>query len=173
VRHLYASRDFKLSFTDGSEALFLRREGWADDGVNLGEPATTDRLLALAGSRFAGNARLLSAARIQIATLCVVVGELVEAARVLSGMPELEATALSGRVKLAAGDLDGAERIAGDALAGDARDVRALDLMAAVSARRGELRRAAGFLRQALSVDPFDGEATNLLASMEAHQHER
>jgi tetratricopeptide (TPR) repeat protein len=171
--HLYASRDFKLAFTDGSEALFLRREGWADDGVNLGERATTERLLALAQKRFEGDTRLLTAARLQIATLDVVAGELGEAARVLSDMSGPEAQALSGRVRLAAGDLEAAERIGARALDGDARDVRALDLMAAVSARRGELRRAAVFLRQALSVDPFDGEAKNLLATMEEYQHER
>jgi tetratricopeptide (TPR) repeat protein len=173
VRHLYASRDFKLAFTDGSEVLFLRREGWADDGMNLGDRATTERLLALAGARFAGDTRLAAALRLQIATLDVVVGEFGEAERVLSDMPGSDAAALSGRVRLAAGDLDAAERIGARALDDDARDVRALDLMAAVAARRGEPRRAVGFLRQALSVDPYDGEATNLLATMEESQHER
>ena len=173
IRHLYVSRDFKLAYTDGSEALFLRREGWADDGVILGERATTKRLVAQADARYAGDARLASAARVQLATLDVVVGELGEAAEVLSGMTTPDAEALAARVHLAGGDLDGAERMSARALDADARDVRALDVLATVSARRGELRRAGGFVRQALAVDPFDIEASNLLAAMEEHQHER
>jgi hypothetical protein len=173
IRHLAASRDFKLAYTDGSEVLFLRREGWADDGMNLGQRATTDGLIAQAEARFRGDARLVSAARVQLATLQVVLGELDEAAHVLAGVTSPEAVALSARVRLARGDLDGAEEMGARALNDDARDVRALNLMATVAARRGELRRAGGFLRQALDVEPFDVEASNLLASVEEHQHER
>jgi hypothetical protein len=173
VRHLYASRDFKLAYTDGEEVLFLHREGWADDGVNLADRATTEGLLRGAEARFAGDPRLLAAARLQIATLEAVVGALDEAEYVLASTRTPEATALSARVHLAKGDLEGAERLATLALDDDARDVRALDLLATVSARRGELRRAGGFLRQALAVDPYDGEATSLLGIMEEHHYER
>jgi tetratricopeptide (TPR) repeat protein len=172
IRHLYASRDFELAYTDGSEVLFLRREGWGDDGMNLGDPATTRRLMTEADARFHGDARLIGAARVNLATLDVVLGEMDEASRVLAGMTAPDAVALSARVRLAKGDLDGAEKLGTRALDDDARDVRALNLLATVSARRGELRRAGGFLRKSLAVDPFDVEASNLLAAMEEHQHE-
>jgi hypothetical protein len=172
VRHLYGSRDWKLDYTDGTEVLFTRREGWADLGVDLGAKETTERLVADADRRFAGEERLRLAARLQIATLDLVVGQLGEAERSLAGLGEPEASALLSRVRLARGDLEGAERLGTDALTRDSRDVRALSLLATVSARRGEIRRAAGYLRQALAVDPFDGEASGLLASMEAHTHD-
>jgi tetratricopeptide (TPR) repeat protein len=173
IRHLYQGRDFKLAYTDGSEALFLRREGWADDGVNLGSPETTERLVSEIASRFAGDPRLLSAARVELATLDAAVGELDEAVHALSGLTAPDALSLVARLRAARGELDSAERMAERALADDAKDVRALDLLATVSARRGELRRAGTFLRQALAVDPFDVEASHLLATMEDRQHER
>jgi hypothetical protein len=173
IRHLYEGRDFKLAYTDGSEALFLRREGWADDGVDLGSAETTERLVEEIAARFAGTPRLLSAARVQLATLDAALGKLDEAAHALSGLTSPDALSLLARVRAAGGDLDSAEHMAELALASDARDVRALDLLANVSARRGELRRAGTFLRQALALDPFDVEASHLLAGMEERQHER
>jgi tetratricopeptide (TPR) repeat protein len=173
IRHLYEGRDFKLAYTDGSEVLFLRREGWGDDGVDLGSPETTDRLVALMAGRFAGAPRLLSAARVQLATLDAALGKLDEAAHALSGVTAPEALSLLARVRAAHGELDSAEHMAEVALANDAKDVRALDLLATVSARRGELRRAGTFLRQVLAIDPFDVEASHLLASLEERQHER
>ena len=173
IRHLYAGRDYELAYTDGSEALFLRREGWADDGVNLGSRVTTERLTAAISERFSGDARLQSAARIELATLDAALGELDEAAYALSDQKTPDALSLLARVRAASGDLDTAERMAERALDDDAKDVRALDLLAGVSARRGELRRAGGFLRKALALDPFDVEASHLLATMEERQHER
>jgi Flp pilus assembly protein TadD len=67
-----------------------------------------------------------------------------------------------------AGDLDAAARDAEALLALDRDDVRGLDVLAVVSARRGDSEKAVAFLRRALSVNPFDAEAKRILATWEA-----
>jgi cytochrome c-type biogenesis protein CcmH/NrfG len=52
-------------------------------------------------------------------------------------------------------------------LASDHDDVRSLNLMALIALRRGDASQGLGFLRRALSVRPFDPEATQLLAKLE------
>jgi tetratricopeptide (TPR) repeat protein len=172
IAHLYGSRDWKLIFTDGAETLFAPRAAGDEDGWDLGAPATTDRVLARARKRFGASPRLFDRARIQLATLDTVVGKFREAERVLAEIHTPEAEALRARCRFASGDLQTAEEIGEQLLKADGNDVRSLDLLAMVHARRGELRHAAKLLRRALAVDPFDGEATSLLASMEEHRHE-
>ena len=42
-----------------------------------------------------------------------------------------------------------------------------MNLMAQVALRSGEFPESIRFLRRALSIDPFDGEASQLLANLE------
>jgi cytochrome c-type biogenesis protein CcmH/NrfG len=49
----------------------------------------------------------------------------------------------------------------------DQQDVASLNLMAQVALRSGEIPEAIGFLRRALRVDPYDDEATRILANLE------
>jgi hypothetical protein len=167
IAHLASSMKWKLVHTDGSEVLFQSRARHDDEGWDLGAPETTDRIVAALERRFAGAPRLYEAARVHLAMLDIVVGELREAERVLDAVPSAEGDALRARCRFASQDLDGAESIGRRLLEKDARDVRTLDLLASVSARRGELGRAADFVKRALAVDPFDDEAAAILSDLE------
>jgi tetratricopeptide (TPR) repeat protein len=171
VTHLYQDSQWKLIFTDGSEVLFARRDVTREGAWDLGSGLTTDRLLAELLHRFGGSPRLLDAARIQLATLDIAVGELDQADRVLSKAASPAALALEARSRLVAGDLEGAQAIGEKLLHIGDDDVQSLDLMAMVYMRRGQLQPAARLLRQALAIDPFDIEATSLLGTMEHYRH--
>jgi tetratricopeptide (TPR) repeat protein len=172
IAHLYASASWRLVFTNGTEVLFKARSAGEDDGWDLGDPAVTDRILTGVADRYADSPRLLDANRIQLATLDIVVGEHRQAERILATMSTPESEALRARSKLAASDLEGAEELAQKLLRADGNDVRTLDLLALVYARRGEQGQATRFLRRALSIDPYDDEATTILAGLEEH-HEQ
>jgi tetratricopeptide (TPR) repeat protein len=169
IAHLDASPDWKILFTDGTEILFGRRTTAGDDGWDLGSPATTDKVLAIDRAKFRAAPRLFDAARIHLATLDLMVGEFRESERILADAPTPEAQALRARGRLASGDLRGAEEIGDALLEADGGDTRALDVLAIVHARRGELPQATSLLRRALSLDPYDIEATSLLANLEKH----
>jgi hypothetical protein len=169
IAHLDASPDWKVLFTDGTEVLFGRRTAGTDGGWDLGSPATTDRVLAVDRSKFRTDPRLFDAARIHLATLDMMVGEFREAERILADAPSPEAHALRARGRLASGNLRGAEEIGDALLRANGSDTRALDVLAVVHARRGEALEATSLLRRALSLDPYDIEATSLLANMEEH----
>jgi hypothetical protein len=63
IAHLYRHPGWKLSYTDGSETLFLPREGSADRGLALGDTATLRSILAELDEHFAGAPREKSASR--------------------------------------------------------------------------------------------------------------
>ena len=97
----------------------------------------------------------------------ILAGELSEADRVVAASLSPEARALRARAKLAGGDLEGAESIGRSLLALDEDDVGALDLLAQVHERRGEHHEAVALLRRVISLNPYDSEATGLIADME------
>jgi hypothetical protein len=170
IGHLYASDRWSLIYTDGAETLFARRPGTArDEPWDLASDSRVDRIVGELEGRFGSAPRLREAARLQLATLEMVVGQARQAERVLADLRTPGADAMRARVRLALGDLDGAQRVAEVLLGRDADDVRSLDVLAVIAARRGEAGRAVGFLRRALEVNPFDGEAGQLLASLEEH----
>jgi tetratricopeptide (TPR) repeat protein len=167
IAHLYRSPDWRLIYTDGSEVLFARRDLVTVPALDLADPATTERVLAELEARFAGQAKLLSAARLHLATLNITLGATAQAEAALAGMSEAEAEALKARCRFAAGDLESARAIAARQLARDEDDVHSLSLLARVALEQGELRQSAAFVRRALHIDPFDGEASRLLSSLE------
>jgi tetratricopeptide (TPR) repeat protein len=172
IAHLYESPAWKLIFTDGACVLFARAELTRQRAWDLGASATTDQILKAAALHFGDSPRLLDAARLQLATLDVAVGESAQVERVLSASESAAARALRARARLAAGDIEGAQAIA-DQLIGDPdAEVQDLDLMAMVHMRRGRLQEATSVLRRALAIDPFDREAIRLLAEVEEHRHE-
>ena len=173
IAHLHASADWTLIHTDGSDVVFAFREAAGAARVDLGDAATTDRLLQRLQARYAGDARLLASGRIQLATLDVAVGAYAQAERILSDMPSPAARTLQARSRLLQGDLDGAEEIAEKLLHDDASDVASLDVLAMTYVRRGRFSYALTFLRRALAIDPFDSEATRLLGELEEVQHVR
>ena len=153
-----------------AEKQLYRTEAERDEwNLGLQSVAVTDRILARLAQRFADAPRLLEMARVQLATLEITVGEASAGERALAGLATPAAEALRARCRLAVGDLDGAAAVAELALARDASDIRSLDVMAVVAARRGDSMKALGFLHRALEVDPFDGEAAQLLARWEDH----
>jgi hypothetical protein len=171
IAQLYASPDWKLLFTDGSEVLFGRAEKSFDlPGFELGADTTTDRISESLRERFAASPKLHAAARLQLATLQALVGETIQAERVLSGLDVAEAQALRARCRFAAGDLDGAARLSRELLTREREDVRSLNLLALIALEQGELARGAGLLHRALGIAPFDHEATTILAHLEESQ---
>ncbi|HEY2736218.1 MAG TPA: hypothetical protein VGI70_19605 [Polyangiales bacterium] len=173
IAHLHDSPDWKLIDTDGADVLFAATSSGSSalPRLDLSARATTAHILDEIERRFAGQARLRESARIQLATLEIAVGAFSEAEHVLSEMTSPPARTLQARARLAAGDLDGAEQIARHLIRGDDRDAQNLDLMAMLSMRRGRLPQSLSYLRRALSIDPFDSEATRLLGKMEEYQH--
>jgi tetratricopeptide (TPR) repeat protein len=169
VAYLYASSQWTLLFTDGTETLFARRESAAGGAWNLGSVDTTRAIVNSIDRRFEDSPRVRSAAHIQFATLDTAVGEYTQAERVLAATSGSAADALRARIKMALGDLPGAASIGERLLQCDANDVATLNLMAIVSLRRGQATDALHFLRRALKADPFDSEAGPLLAKLEAH----
>jgi hypothetical protein len=172
VAHLYASERWSLVYTDGAEVLFAHRAATdAAPGdlasIDLASPSTVDGLRAGLERRFAGAPRLAEAGRLQLAMLELAAGEPDEAERALAGSRSPDAEALRARCRLVAGDLDAAARDAEELLSRDGDDVRGLDVLAVVSARRGDSAKAIAFLRRALSVNPFDSEAKRILATWE------
>jgi hypothetical protein len=171
IAHLYQSDRWQLVFTDGSEALFARRE--ASEAVegnsawDLTSPAVVDRIGAELAHRFRGEPRLHEAARAALATLLLAVDAPAEGERALDGLATSAAAGLRARCRLAAGDLEGAERIARTNLDRDPSDVPNIDVLAVVAARRSQSERAREFLRRALDIDPYDVEARALLARSE------
>ncbi len=171
IATLYASTDWKLLFTDGSEVLFGRRDLPTElAGVQLSEAATTERILQLLRQRLSGAPKANLAARLSLATLDGAVGEFVEAERVVASIETPEAKALVARLRFAAGDFDAAERLARQRLVRSRDDVPSLNLMALIALQRGEPTQGLAFLRRALRVEPFDREATQILANLEENR---
>jgi hypothetical protein len=171
IAHLYASTDWKLLFTDGAEVLFGRRD--LTEGVGeqpLAETAETARLLAALEARFANLPKAHTAARLSLATLHGLLGQFGQAERALAGIETPAARALTARLRFAAGDLNGAESLARLRLRAERDDVGSLNLLALIALRRGEAEQGLGLLRRALRVQPFDPEATQLLANLEENR---
>ena len=171
ISHLYTSADWKLLFTDGAEVLFGRRDLTQDIAEQpLAEAAETDRLLAQLAARFVMVPKAHTAARLSLATLHGLLGQLGQAERALAGIETPAARALAARLRFAAGDLPAAERLARQRLVSERDDVGSLNLLALIALRRGEAEEGLGLLRRALRVEPFDPEATQLLASLEENR---
>ncbi|HEX2871385.1 MAG TPA: hypothetical protein VHP33_09020 [Polyangiaceae bacterium] len=168
IAHLYASPNWKLLFTDGSEVLFGRRDLTGDVAEQpLAQAGETERLLSELHERFADSPKVHDAARLSLATLHGALGQFAQAERALREVDAPEAKALQARLRFAAGDLATAERLAQERLRADQDDVGSLSLMAQVALRRGENAQGLGLLRRALDIRPFDEEATRLLAKLE------
>jgi hypothetical protein len=171
IAELYASPDWKLLFTDGSEVLFGRAEKTpAVAAWDLSADSTTDQILQSLGERFSASSKLYSAARLHLATLQTLVAETAQAERSLSGLDSAEAQELRARCLFAAGDLDRAARLSRELLTRDGDDVSSLNLLALIALRRGELVSGATLLHRALGIAPFDSEATGLLARLQETQ---
>src|SRR6185295_20186658 len=117
--------------------LFARSD-LAAHNLDLGSPATTDQIERDLAARFAGQPRLLEAARLHLATLETVLGHGAEAERVLSTLRSEEAQALRARVRLAAGDLAGARELAEGQLSTDPDDAGSLNLLAQIALTQGD-----------------------------------
>jgi Flp pilus assembly protein TadD len=168
---LYASASWKLLFTDGTEVLFGRRDLTLDVAEQpLAEAAETERLLTELAARYAKLPKAHTAARLSLATLHGLLGQFGQAERALAGVETPAARALVARLRFAAGDLSAAERLARQRLVSERDDVGSLNLLALVALRRGEAEQGLGLLRRALRVQPFDPEATQLLANLEENR---
>jgi tetratricopeptide (TPR) repeat protein len=173
IAHLHDSSDWRLIYTDGSDVVFARQFLRPTAPLDMNAAATTARILDGLEARYARTPRLLDSGRIQLATLDIALQAYDQAERILSDMPSPAARALQARSRLLRGDLDGAEEIAEKLLREDEQDVQSLDLMAMLYVRRARFSYALTFLRRALVIDPFDGEATRLLGELEEYQHAR
>lgn len=166
IAELYASPDWKLLFTDGSEVLFGRRDlVRSEPEPPLGDAAETERILTELRQRFGRSTKLHDAARVSLATLHGLLGQSRQAERALVGVEGAEP--LVARLRFAAGDLNAAEELARRQIAADRDDVGSLNLLAQIALRRGEAQHGLDFLRRALRVQPRDPEATQLLTHLE------
>ncbi len=167
IATLSQSADWKLIYTDGTEVLFARSDIAAGPAWDLGDSALSERILADAQTRLGGTPKVLTSARLHLATLDIATREFTEAERILSSVHLPEAEALTARCRLAAGDTEAASRISERLLNNNRNDVSSLNLLAQVALRQGELSKAVHLLDRALKVDPFDGEASAILANLE------
>lgn len=167
IGELYASPDWKLLFTDGTEVLFGRRDLVRDQPEQPLDEAESDRLVAALQQHFSRSPKLYDAARLSLATLYGVLGQLSGAEHTLAGMDDPEARALIARLRFAAGDLAQAEQLARKQLATDHDHVGSLTLMARIALRRREPEQGLRLLRRALCAQPLDQEATQLLTHLE------
>jgi hypothetical protein len=171
VAHLAASAEWKLLFTDGSEVLFGRRDLTAEiPEQKLGDAADAARVRAELALRYGDSSKAHVAALTSLATLHGLLGQHELAERALAGVHAPEAAALTARLRFAAGDLAGAERLAGARLSDEREDVRSLNLLAQIALRRGEDARSLSYLRRALRARPSDPEAQRLLANLEENR---
>lgn len=167
IAQLYQSAQWTLLFTDGSEVLFARSDRTREPALDLSADATSDRILARAARRFAGEPRLLAAARLQLASLQIAVGAFRQAQRSLSRERSPSALALRARAYLAAGEPAQARALAERLLRAHGDDARTFALLAQSRLHAGRSAEALVALGRALAADPFDPEATRLLAALE------
>jgi tetratricopeptide (TPR) repeat protein len=171
IAQLYQGTEWKLVFTNGAEVWFTRSEKTSQPACDLGADATTDRLLREMSARFADDARLLEAARLQLASLQIAVGAFGQAQRSLAGASSPAALALSARAYVASGELERARALTERLLRMEPDDPRGLTVLAQLHAHNGRSAQAVASLGRALAADPFDREATRLLAAFEESQH--
>jgi tetratricopeptide (TPR) repeat protein len=174
VQHLAKSPAWTLTFTDGSEVLFARRDPAGDGAASpaavsprpLDSDQEVDRITAQLAARFSRWPDQHQAARLHLARLLLVLGQVDQAQRVLATMTGPTAVQLRARAYLAAGQAAAAESLARTLLLVDPRDVSSLTLMARIAMRSRQPDAALGWLRRALEADPYDGEALRLLESL-------
>lgn len=170
ISHLYRSPDWKLLFTDGSEVLFARADLSSEPSLDLGDAEEVERIVAGSDRRYAEQLELRAAARVQLGRLLAALGKLDQAELALSGLAHPDVQALQARLRFAAGDAPGAERLARRALGSDGADVRSLSLLARIALERGQAALGADLLKRALAADPFDAEAGELLTQMQENE---
>lgn len=167
VAHLARSRDWTLVYTDGSEVLFARDPAGAP-AVNLAQRETTLGILEELSRRYTGP--LLTAARLHLAKLLLLVDQVDQAKLVLAPMDDRGARALRARCFLLAGDLVTAQTLARSLLAEDDEDVQSMTLLAVIALAKGDAAAGLDWLRRALAEDPFDAEARALLERLEKRE---
>jgi hypothetical protein len=170
IAHLYHSPAWNLIYTDGSEVLFARADLAAGATWDLGDAEALAQLLAASDERYGAKRELLTAGRVQLARLLATVGELARAEEALAGLEHADARRLHARLRFAAGDSRSAESIAMQALLDDSADVRSLSLLARIALDRGQATLGTDLLKRALSVDPFDAEASDLLTKLQENE---
>jgi tetratricopeptide (TPR) repeat protein len=163
VQHLAASADWCLIFTDGSEVLFARR----GPAVNLGDRGTTIAILRGLKQRFSGSTALHEAARLNLARLLIVLGEVSEAQAVLATLDSRAAAQMRARAFVVAGESAAAESLALILVDSDPHDVRSLALLAQLAIAAGDARVGAQWLERALVADPYDPESRAVLEHLE------
>jgi hypothetical protein len=171
IAHLAASPEWKLLFTDGSEVLFGRAD--LIDGVaeqSASDPAEAARLVSELERRYAPWPKARAAALTSLSTFQALVGQPSLAERTLEGVRGAEAEIVTARLRFAAGDLEGAERLARARLSRERDDLKSLNLLAQIALRRGEPQRGLDYLRRALRAQPSDPEAQSLLANLEENR---
>jgi hypothetical protein len=173
IAHLYASPSWQHVYTAGAEVLFARADLVQGGAWDLYSAETTERVLAHLHTRYAAaQPGLHTAARLQLASLQLAVGAYAQAQRSLDALAGSEALALRARAHLLAGEIEPASTLAARMLRELPEDVRSLDLMAQVFVRRGEPARALPLLQRAVTIDPWDAEASSLLSNLEV-AHDR
>lgn len=168
IATLYRSPQFRLVFSNGSEVLFARRDLATTPALDLAEPQQVAAIVGSLEQRYAGQPKVLEAARLQLATLEITLGELERASEVLEPVKTTTAATLQARVRYLLGDLTSAEESARTELRRDPEQAASLTLLARLALERGQLPLATRYLRRSLQSAPFDVEATELLTRLEA-----
>jgi hypothetical protein len=173
IAELYASSRWQLVYTDGAEVLFARKDLVQGAALDLFSAQATEHVLEALRARYANSpSQLLTAARLQLASLQLAVGAYAEAQRSLALLTGPEALSLRARGHLLADEIEPAHSLAERMLRERPDDVRSLDLMAQIWVRRGQPARALPLLQRAVQIDPWDAEATSLLTNLEV-RHDR
>jgi hypothetical protein len=165
IAHLAADPSWRLVYTDGYEILFTR--GDSLPALRLSERSTVDTIGAELEARFGARPEILAAARLHLARLLVVMGELAGAEHVLMALDSRPAVELRARAELAAGELGAAEGLGRILVDADPHHVPGFTLLAEIAVARGQSTRAADWLRRSLALDPYDPEARALAARLQ------
>ncbi len=179
---LYLHPDWRLLYTDGTQALFAHREapGASRRGsdrvaaVNLDSSQVVGAIADELERRHAAQPAIAARALVHLGQLLAEVGQLDRAAEVLSREGAVDrdhfASNVLARVHYLAGRGAQARALSHRLLARDPRDVNSLVLLALLDADARRYHQAIGWAGRALALDPHNQQARRLLARVKHEQ---
>jgi len=163
IGHLDRDPGWALTYTDGTEVLFVREAHLRGPPLDLASAAVVSEIVAGLEARY-GSPELRERALVNLGRLLAQLGHYDRAEEVLVSREGSDARRVLARCYLLNGKLAAAQALAERLLAQDSEDAACLSLLALLASERGDRAGALVFARRALDADPFSVEARALLA---------